>query len=58
MEVLYSTILQLLNSLIPAEDVMFGEFSSLNSILAYFVTIGFIWLFLVKPFINLFNRKK
>lgn len=58
MEILYSTILDLLNNLIPAEDVMFGEFTSMNAILAYFLTLGFIWLFLVRPFISLFYRKK
>jgi hypothetical protein len=58
MDILFDTINNLLNSLIPVGSELATEFASLNEILSYVLTLGVIYTFLFKPILKLFKLAK
>jgi hypothetical protein len=58
MDILFDTINDLLNSLIPVGSELATEFASLNELLAYVLTLGVIYTFLFKPILKLFKLGK
>lgn len=55
MDILYTTILQLLNDLIPS-TVHGGSYTELNELLAYVITVGFVYMMLLNPLVNIVKR--
>lgn len=55
MDILYTTILDLLNGLIPS-SIHEGQYTELNELLAYVITVGFVYLMLLNPLVNFFKR--
>jgi hypothetical protein len=58
MDLLFQTIVDLLNDLIPSGSSLSTELSTLNEFLSYFITIGVIWVFLLKPLLKLLRLNK
>jgi hypothetical protein len=58
MEILMENLIELLNSLIPTGSTLGTEFASLNEIIAYLLTLGIIWSFLLRPILKLFRLVK
>lgn len=58
MDILMETLIELLNSLIPAGSTLGTELATLNEILAYLITIGILWSFLLRPILKLFRLVK
>lgn len=57
MSIFYETILDLLNSLLPAGDLA-TDLASLNEVLSYFIVVGVIYTFLVRPILKLLRLSK
>ena len=53
MDLLFTSILDLLNGLIPS--ALTAEFQGLNEILTYFITIMLIWAVIFRPLLKLFR---
>lgn len=51
-------IIDLLNSLIPSGSTLGTELATLNEILAYLITIGILWAFLLRPILKVFRLVK
>lgn len=51
MDLIYTTILNLLNGLLPSAQL--ADFQGLNELLAYAMTISLIYLLLLKPILKL-----
>ena len=58
MDVLFETITNLLNSMIPTGAALVGELTTLNEFLAYVITIGIIWAFLLRPLLKILRLIK
>lgn len=58
MDILFQTIVDLLDSLIPTGSTLVGELSTLNEILAYIISIGVIWVFLLRPLLKILRLWK
>jgi hypothetical protein len=58
MDVLFETIIDLLNGLIPTGATIYGELATLNEFLAYIITVGIIWVFLLRPLLKLLRLNK
>ena len=56
MDLLYTTILNLLNSLIPSAQL--GDFEGLNEIMAYIITIAIIYGAFIRPILKLIKVVK
>ena len=57
MDILFETIRDLLNSVIPSGTDLSLELASLNDFLAYALTLALLWSFLVKPIYKIFRMK-
>jgi len=55
MDILFTTIEDLLNSLIPSGSQLLTEFQSLNEILSYVLTIGVFWVIFLRPILKVFK---
>jgi hypothetical protein len=55
MDILFTTIEDLLNSLIPSGSELLTEFQSLNEILSYVLTIGVFWVIFLRPILKIFK---
>jgi hypothetical protein len=58
MEILFETIENLLNSLIPAGADLFTEFATLNELIAYLLALGIIYRFFLYPLLKLLRLAK
>jgi hypothetical protein len=58
MDILFQTIVDLLDSLIPTGSLLDGEIATLNQFLAYFITLSIIWVFLLRPLLKLLRLTK
>jgi len=58
MDILMENLIELLNSLIPTGSTLGTELATLNEILAYLITIGILWSFLIRPILKLFRLVK
>jgi hypothetical protein len=58
MEVLFETIVELLDSMIPTGAELVGELTTLNEFLAYIISIGIIWAFLLRPLLKILRLIK
>lgn len=58
MDILFQTITDLLNSLIPSGSALATEFATFNEFLAYVITLSIIWTFLLKPLLKLLRLSK
>jgi len=58
MDALFEAIVDILNSLLPTGEDLTLDFSSINEFLAYVITVGVIWVFLLKPLLKLLRLSK
>jgi hypothetical protein len=58
MDALFEAIVEILNSLLPSGETLSMDFSTINEFLAYVITIGVIWVFLLKPLLKLLRLSK
>ena len=58
MDALFQAIIDILNSLLPAGEELTLDFTSINEFLAYVITVGVIWVFLLKPLLKLLRLSK
>jgi hypothetical protein len=58
MDALFQAIVDILNSLLPSGEDLTLDFSSINEFLAYVITVGVIWVFLLKPLLKLLRLSK
>jgi hypothetical protein len=58
MDILFETITDLLNSLIPSGSILELELTTLNEFLAYVISIGIFWAFLLKPLLKILRLTK
>ena len=58
MDILFQTIIDLLDSLVPTGATISGELATLNEFLAYIITVGIIWVFLLRPLLKLLRLNK
>jgi hypothetical protein len=58
MDALFEAIVDILNSLLPSGEDLTLDFSSINEFLAYVITVGVIWVFLLKPLLKLLRLSK
>ena len=58
MDALFESIVEILNSLLPAAEELTLDFSTINELLAYVITVGVIWAFLLKPLLKLLKLSK
>jgi hypothetical protein len=58
MDALFEAIVEILNSLLPAAEDLTLDFSTINELLAYVITVGVIWVFLLKPLLKLLRLSK
>lgn len=58
MDILFQTISDLLDSLLPSGAILETELTTLNEFLAYVITIGIIWAFLLKPLLKILRLSK
>jgi hypothetical protein len=58
MDALFQAIVDILNSLLPTGEELTLDFSSINEFLAYVITVGVIWVFLLKPLLKLLRLSK
>jgi hypothetical protein len=58
MDALFEAIVDILNSLLPSGEELTLDFSSINEFLAYVITVGVIWVFLLKPLLKLLRLSK
>ena len=58
MDALFEAIVEILNSLLPSGEELTLDFSSINEFLAYVITVGVIWVFLLKPLLKLLRLSK
>jgi hypothetical protein len=58
MDALFEAIVEILNSLLPAAEELTLDFSTINELLAYVITVGVIWVFLLKPLLKLLRLSK
>jgi hypothetical protein len=58
MSIFMETITELLNNIIPVGSGLTVELSSLNELLAYFITLSILWNFFLKPVLRLFRIVK
>jgi hypothetical protein len=58
MDILFETITDLLNSLIPTGSILELELATLNEFLAYVISIGIFWVFLLKPLLKILRLTK
>jgi hypothetical protein len=58
MDALFQSIVDILNSLLPSGEELTLDFSSINEFLAYVITVGVIWVFLLKPLLKLLRLSK
>lgn len=58
MDALFNAINDILNSLLPEGIELTLELTTLNEFLAYVITIGVIWVFLLKPLLKLLRLSK
>lgn len=58
MSILFETLLDLLNSLLPAGGDLLTEFQSLNEVLSYVLTIGVFWVIFLRPILKIFKLVK
>jgi hypothetical protein len=58
MDALFQAIVDILNSLLPSGEELTLDFSSINEFLAYVITVGVIWVFLLKPLLKLLRLSK
>jgi hypothetical protein len=58
MDVLFQTITDLLNSMIPTGSTLELELTTLNEFLAYIIAIGIIWSFLLRPLLKILRLVK
>jgi hypothetical protein len=58
MDALFNAINEILNSLLPEGIELTLELTTLNEFLAYVITIGVIWVFLLKPLLKLLRLSK
>jgi hypothetical protein len=58
MDALFESIVEILNSLLPAAEELTLDFSTINELLAYVITVGVIWVFLLKPLLKLLRLSK
>jgi pilus assembly protein TadC len=58
MDILFETITDLLNSLIPAGATLANEFSTLNELIAYLISLGIIYRFFLLPLMKLLRLAK
>jgi hypothetical protein len=58
MDALFEAIVDILNSLLPTGESLTMDFTTINEFLAYVITIGVIWVFLLKPLLKLLRLSK
>ena len=58
MDALFNAINEILNSLLPEGIELTLELTTLNEFLAYVITVGVIWVFLLKPLLKLLRLSK
>lgn len=58
MDILFETITDLLNSLVPAGSTLATEFATLNELIAYLLTLGIIYRFFLYPLMKLLRLVK
>jgi hypothetical protein len=58
MDALFEAIVDILNSLLPTGESLTLDFTTINEFLAYVITIGVIWVFLLKPLLKLLRLSK
>jgi hypothetical protein len=58
MDALFEAIVEILNSLLPTGETLTLDFTSINEFLAYVITIGVIWVFLLKPLLKILRLSK
>lgn len=58
MDILFQTIADLLNSLIPSGSSLSLELTSLNEFLAYALTLSIIYGFFIKPILKILRLNK
>jgi hypothetical protein len=58
MDALFQAIVDILNSLLPSGEELTLDFTSINEFLAYVITVGVIWVFLLKPLLKLLRLSK
>lgn len=58
MDALFDAINGILNSLLPEGLDLTLQLTTLNEFLAYVITIGVIWVFLLKPLLKLLRLSK
>jgi hypothetical protein len=58
MDALFQAVVDILNSLIPTGESLTLDFTSINEFLAYIITVGVIWVFLLKPLLKLLRLSK
>lgn len=58
MDILFTTIKDLLDSIIPSGSLLTGELATLNELIAYILSIGIVWVFLLRPVLKLFRLVK
>jgi hypothetical protein len=58
MDALFEAIVEILNSLLPTGEELTLDFTSINEFLAYVLTVGVIWVFLLKPLLKLLRLSK
>lgn len=55
MDILMETLTELLNGIIPSGSTFSVQLASLNELLAYGITLGVLYSFLLKPILRLFK---
>jgi hypothetical protein len=58
MDALFQAVVDLLNGLLPDGESLTLDFTTMNEFLAYVITIGVIWVFLLKPLLKLLRLSK
>jgi len=58
MDALFQAVVDILNGLLPTGDSLTLDFTTMNEFLAYVITIGVIWVFLLKPLLKLLRLSK
>lgn len=58
MDILFQTIADLLDSLIPSGASLSTELATFNELLAYLLTIGGFWVFFIRPILKIFRLVK
>ena len=53
MDLLFTAIKDLLDSIIPSGSALATEFATFNEFLAYVITLTIIWTFLLKPLLKI-----